>query len=303
MPDPSHLKQFVASGAGYLQGGLQRENWERATLAIVKMNSKKISHPGINFFIKHVGSIFRRLFLIGVQDVKLGSSEVSHKFNLLSPGVETYLVTKFDGMVWVLMENAADKTHVSLEPMYSTLDPTLPTFHPIEDEGNTEDKYIINHQTNQYEKVLTKKEKREQGIMTMIKTRIDNLLSVDEGKAKDMMRLEGKKKATEKKSFLPEERTSMINDSETDKIILSAFRYTMALHDQIMIYLNFQINHYLYQEYKEKVSTFARDILDEDWSAMISKDDRLDDDIKTLEDRIEGLNKSLQDVQRLQSQF
>jgi hypothetical protein len=95
----------------------------------------------------------------------------------------------------------------------------------------------------------------------------------------------------------------MINDSETDKIILSAFRYTMALHDQIMIYLNFQINHYLYQEYKEKVSTFARDILDEDWSAMISKDERLDDDIKTLEDRIEGLNKSLQDVQRLQSQF
>jgi hypothetical protein len=50
------LKEYVTSGAGYLQGGLQRENWERATLAIVKMNSKKC--PGINFFIKHVGSIF-----------------------------------------------------------------------------------------------------------------------------------------------------------------------------------------------------------------------------------------------------
>ena len=26
------MKDFVASGAGYLQGGLQRENWERGKL-------------------------------------------------------------------------------------------------------------------------------------------------------------------------------------------------------------------------------------------------------------------------------
>jgi len=28
-PDITEMKEFVASGAGYLQGGLQRENWER----------------------------------------------------------------------------------------------------------------------------------------------------------------------------------------------------------------------------------------------------------------------------------
>lgn len=32
-PNVGAMKEYVASGAGYLQGGLQRENWERATLS------------------------------------------------------------------------------------------------------------------------------------------------------------------------------------------------------------------------------------------------------------------------------
>ncbi len=32
-PNVGAMKDYVASGAGYLQGGLQRENWERATLS------------------------------------------------------------------------------------------------------------------------------------------------------------------------------------------------------------------------------------------------------------------------------
>ncbi len=91
-PDISKMKAYVASGAGYLQGGLQRENWERgtsqlsstlylkltpdfltcqflsslllATLSIVKMTSLVTLHPGINFLIKHVGTIFRKLFQV-----------------------------------------------------------------------------------------------------------------------------------------------------------------------------------------------------------------------------------------------
>lgn len=30
-PNITAMKEYVASGAGYLQGGLQRENWERGT--------------------------------------------------------------------------------------------------------------------------------------------------------------------------------------------------------------------------------------------------------------------------------
>lgn len=47
-PDITAMKTYVASGAGYLQGGLQRENWERATLSIVKMTASMTVHPGVS---------------------------------------------------------------------------------------------------------------------------------------------------------------------------------------------------------------------------------------------------------------
>lgn len=261
-----------------------------------------MSHPGINFFIKHVGSIFRKLFLVGIFDLKQGSSNTSKYLNLVPPAIETYLITKFDDMVWSLMETAANKTHISLEPMYSSLDPNLPTFHPIEDDDTKSDRYT-KIGNGQYEKVKTKKEMREEGFVNFVKTRFENLLSMDEGKAKELLRSEGKKKATEKKNFLPEDRTIMVNDAETDTIILSAFRYTIALHDQVMIYLNFQVNHYLYQQFKENLSTFTRDVLDEDWKVMIPANLSIDEDIKDLQDKISSLQGSLQDVQRMQNHF
>lgn len=73
LPDPNELNGLVPTGAGYLQGGLQRENWERAitssrciilylffpkvhfsfkliyffsSIIVTKMTIKKISHPG-----------------------------------------------------------------------------------------------------------------------------------------------------------------------------------------------------------------------------------------------------------------
>jgi hypothetical protein len=68
------MKNFVPTGAGYLQGGLQRENWERCTLAIVRMASKTSILPGINFLIKHVGSIFRSLFQAALIDMTYQNS-------------------------------------------------------------------------------------------------------------------------------------------------------------------------------------------------------------------------------------
>lgn len=53
-PDISAMKEYVASGAGYLQGGLQRENWERATLSIVKVSSVyggPLTHPNARILL------------------------------------------------------------------------------------------------------------------------------------------------------------------------------------------------------------------------------------------------------------
>ena len=107
------MKNFVPTGAGYLQGGLQRENWERCTLAIVRMASKTSILPGINYLIKHVGSIFRSLFQAALIDMTYQNSNTEQLMKNC-PLLKTHLKNTFDSMVWDLMTNAAGNFHMSL---------------------------------------------------------------------------------------------------------------------------------------------------------------------------------------------
>ena len=116
LPDPFQLHDMVPNVTGYLAGGLHRENWERATVQITRVCVKDVSHPGINYLIKHVGSIFRRLFTLALDDVKHGE-EFSATFKLLPTTVEKHLIGEFDNMLWDLLQSAANRTHCSLEPM------------------------------------------------------------------------------------------------------------------------------------------------------------------------------------------
>jgi hypothetical protein len=118
LPDPFQLREMVPNVTGYLSGGLHRENWERAMVQITKVCVKETSHPGINYLIKHVGSIFRRLFTLALDDVKQGE-EFSATFKLLPRSVEKHLIGEFDDMLWDLLQSVAEQTHCSLEPMVS----------------------------------------------------------------------------------------------------------------------------------------------------------------------------------------
>jgi hypothetical protein len=124
LPDPFELEDKVANATGYLGGGLQRENWEGAMVQVTKTCMKDITHPGINFLVKHVGSILRRLFSLALEDIKRGE-EMSTTFKMMPNSVETYLKAEFDNMLWSLMTTAADKTHchgtnvLDYQPKYS----------------------------------------------------------------------------------------------------------------------------------------------------------------------------------------
>jgi hypothetical protein len=118
LPNLDEIREFVPNATGFLGGKLGRENWERAMVQIVMVSLKKASHPGINYLIKHVGSIFRSLFSIALEDVKQGE-RLSATFKLLPTAVEKHFLAEFDDMLWDLMSDAASKTHCSLEPMVS----------------------------------------------------------------------------------------------------------------------------------------------------------------------------------------
>ena len=116
LPDTFALKELVGNATGFLGGGLQRENWERATVQVVRVCVKQVSHPGINYLIKHIGCIFRRLFTLALEDVKQGE-ELSSTFRLLPTAVEKHFLNEFDILLWNLMEDVASTSHTSLEPM------------------------------------------------------------------------------------------------------------------------------------------------------------------------------------------
>lgn len=304
IPDPFELRDRVPNGTGYLQGGLQRENWERAITSIVRLTVKNTSHPGINFLIKHVGQIFRRMFSIALEDVKRGE-EFSATFKLIPPAVETFLTGKFDEMLWDVMMDAAKLSHQSLEPMYSTLDPNLPTFHPDTDlPDNEEPTELYRMENGVYVKVPSEKEKSQSHFLGKFKETFMAVMQLNDGKeAKNMLSEQSRKKATEKKPFLPDKRTSMINDKETDIVIKTAFKYIIALMEFNMVILRFQINHYLYQKFKDRLNEWSSEVIMEDWTMLVKIDEDLKKEIEDVEGKLSGLRESLHEVQRIQAKF
>ena len=78
----------------------------------------------------------------------------------ICPGLENCLSNKFDDMLWMLMQNAAEKTHVSMEPWYSCLDPNLPGFHALVED---DDRVLYEHNgVNGYVQAPKKSALREQ---------------------------------------------------------------------------------------------------------------------------------------------
>jgi hypothetical protein len=128
LPDPFELEEKVANITGYLNGNLEQEAWEHAMVQLIQVLMKEVSHPGVNYLV-HIGNIYRRLFSVALEDIKSGGKD-SASFKQLPDAVERYLAAEFDTMLWALMSKTAENMHTALEPMYSTIDPHLPTFNP-----------------------------------------------------------------------------------------------------------------------------------------------------------------------------
>lgn len=286
LPDPEGLREHVSTSTGHLSDGLHRENWEHAMVEVVRFSMKDISHPGINYLIKHVGSIFRRLFALAVDDVKEGGHE-SSTYRHLPDKVETFLVARFDDALWELMEDASMKTHTGLEPMYRTIDPNLPTFHEYS-EAKSDDEH----------------EKAKEDIASWFFEKVKALASSSGQKAKEFLKMESKRRALKKKSFLPDQRTSMITNEEIDTILQRAFEYIVALMEFNLILLKFQLNAYLFEGFKNKLTTFSTMLANDDdidWKAIVSsEDDSLKNRIVVVQERVASISESLRDVESLQ---
>ncbi|GKY90499.1 hypothetical protein MPSEU_000023600 [Mayamaea pseudoterrestris] len=302
LPDPYKLKDQVANITGYMNGGLNQEDWERAMVQITTVLMKDVSHPGVNYVVKHIGSIFRRLFDIALEDVKHGE-ERSSAYQHIPTAVEKYLKSEFDKMLWALMKLSADRIHCAVEPMYSSINPNLPNYHPC---GHMKDGDCPTYRMDEhgeYVSVLTQKQEVEANWTDWVKSRL-RALTDGADKAKEFLKSEFQKKAMSKKSFLPSERSSMITNDEVEMILHSSFAYLVALTEHILIDFEFQINHYLYQGFKRELSrSFMRAGSEANWEALVRRDASVRVAIAKLEDQMESLTESLCEVQKLNQKF
>jgi hypothetical protein len=303
LPNPYRLDEKVANITGYLGGGLQRENWEHAMVQITEVLMKEVSHPGINYLVKHIGSIIRRLFSLALEDIKEGD-ELSHTFRMVPPAVERHLVAKFEVMLWDLLQNAADKIHCALEPMYSTIDPALPTFHAsdLRESDGTQERFVKSG--NGYVPIKSEKEQAKDNWTESIMRRLAAITTGSGDKAKEFLKTENRTRAQSKKTFLPDERTSMITDEETQMILRRSFEYIVALMEFNLVNFRFQVNHYLYLGFKRELSkTFMRKGSEADWATLIQADPGVADRLDVLAEQIESLEESLQEVQHMSQRF
>ena len=253
----------------------------------VKTCLQEVSQPGVNVLIKHAGAIFRRLFLVAIEDVKTGE-EFSRQFSNLPAGVEKQMIAEYEEMLWELMERASEATHSSLEPMFSTIDPILPTFNTTTPVGSDDD---------------TAEETVSEDTMA---ARIANwAMTLRSGpEAKKKMREASIQRITTKKFFLPDNRASMVTDEESEVIVQRAFEYIIALFEFILSLLKFRLNHHLYEGFKGAIQgpLIAR-MNNIEWDELVNNDPAIDERMEELEVQIEGLKKSLQDVKRMERSF
>jgi hypothetical protein len=122
--------------------------------------------------------------------------------------------------------------------------------------------------------------------------------------AKAFLRSESKNRATSKKSFLSDERTSMITSDETDQILRRAFEYIVALMEFNMVIFTFQLNHYLYQRFKEELgNSFIKTITYANWDKLCTPDPNMKERLEVLEDRIAALSESLKEVDKMNTRM
>lgn len=306
LPEPHGLRKYVSNTTGYLSGGLQRENWERAMVEITKLCVKEVTHPGINYFVKHVGVIFRRLFPLALEDLKRGE-EFSRTFQLLPSRVEAFLVEKFDDMLWKLLVGVASKTHTALEPMYSTIDPNLPTFvtNYEKKEADRQETYTYNEDTESYDKVESARDKEREGYFASFKNKMLALVTGSGAEAKNYLRQESRQRAMQRKTFLPDKRTSMITKDETTEILQRSFEYITALMEFNLVNLKFQFNHYLYEGFKQELQVcFGSKLLnDTNWESLVEQDSSAQQLAERLEEQIKGLRESVRLVATLQNRM
>jgi hypothetical protein len=160
---------------------------------------------------------------------------------------------------------------------------------------------LYHHENNAYVARRSKQQQNEESLMSSVKSRVSAMMSISGKTAKEFLRQETVSKAASKKFFLPDERSSMISDDETDQILKRSFEYMVALMEFNLVNLKFQLKYYLVIGFKEELSkNFKNKMMHHaDWATLVEPDEHLNERMADVENKTKGVVASLHEVERL----
>ena len=112
-------------------------------------------------------------------------------------------------------------------------------------------------------------------------------------------------RAMTKKSFLPDERTGMVNEEETEMILQRAREYIFALMEFNHVILRFHLHSSLFVEFKRQLGkSFKARLMDAaDWEALAAVDTSTKERLNEVKAQLKAVKDSLRDVELLQHQL
>jgi hypothetical protein len=148
----------------------------------------------------------------------------------------------------------------------------------------------------------SKQEETEETWFASMRCRLVAVVSGSGANAKEVLKRGSRAKAKNKTHFLPDERTAMVTDEEVDHVLRRSFEYIVALVEFNLVITRFQITHFLYTGFKTEFGkTFKNNLMNEaNWDELIEPDPSLQDRLNVVRNRIEGVQSSLMEVERLQ---
>jgi len=260
IPDPKDLRGKLENCTGYRNNQIDRKDWENAMIQVVQSTEKTV-HIGVNYTIKHICNIFKRLFPLALADLKSGLAE-SEMFKSLPAALEEHWICEYDEMLLELMENSIEKVHSAIAPTFSTIYPELIAPRKLPEK------------------------KFEDAVCE---------LSIEKGKGSlhNILELQ----ATTKIEFLPSQRQESEDESESHAILRISYKYILELMQYNLCSLEYHINHYLDQGFKNELNeTFVPSEFD--WSTIVV-DPRIIKELKEVEGKIACIEDTLHRVQHI----
>ena len=271
-------KHRIINAVGFQSNGVMTPDWGQAIQQVIESHVKETVHPGINYGVKHAGEVCRRLIHQSFNSVM---HDMSSDCPLLPNSVQSFILRKFDCMLWEHMKTTADRIGMAVEPMVRK--------HFEHSAGG-----LFAHPCLQYSIIDP------------------SIFELDLGRSSGVQDKEGahlhgakqrgtvEKSATSRSEFLQGSKAEWVSESDANEILEKACAYHDRFTDLLLTTVRFQMSYHLCEGVKKMIhESFDKFLLETNWEKLVQKDPKLQEAIEQTDEKLLQINDSIEKLDEL----